>query len=529
MMASIQYTNSARLGDLLEGMISPLSGDAAELAVTGVQLDSRRILPGDLFLACKGYHQDGRDFIVKAIEAGACAIVCDRPSDEKIRYFSTGKSVTGKTVSGEVKNIPIIEVEDLPLHVSEIAGRFCNNPSKVLPVIAVTGTNGKTSCTQLIAQYMGLLGERCAVIGTMGVGVDGVLDSTSNTTPDAVSLQYSLARWLADGVDAVAMEASSHGLAQGRLSALEIQCAVFTNLSRDHLDYHGSMQAYANAKTILFQQRGLKLVVLNADDVFSKKLENVVPGDVQIIRYSAKGASHCGNKVDVWLESVKYHANGVSGLLHSPWGSAEISSPLLGEFNVSNLLAVVAVLGESGVSIPDLAAATNSLKTIAGRMEHLETKEPSDINVIVDYAHTPDALEQALKAVRLHADGKVWCVFGCGGDRDQGKRPKMGSIVERNSDYVIVTSDNPRHEAAEQIIDEILVGVQRPSMVEVDRAKAIEFAIMHANANDSILLAGKGHEQYQQLGDEKIPFDDFKQARLALIKRRESQLKEGGK
>jgi len=319
-------------------------------------------------------------------------------------------------------------------------------------------------------------------------------------------------------VDAVAMEVSSHGLAQGRVAALAIELALFTNLSRDHLDYHGSMQAYANAKAMLFQQAGLKYVVLNHDDIFSRELEAVLDPDVVRVRYSIE--QQCEGDAEVWVDAVAYHRTGVSGVLHSPWGEATFSSPLLGAFNLGNLLAAIACLAVRGEALPALAASASDLQTIPGRMESVACVD-TDINVVIDYAHTPDALEQALKALRLHnKTGKLWCVFGCGGDRDQGKRPKMGSAVEANCDHVVVTSDNPRFESAEQIINEILSGVQRPSLVEVDRAKAIVFAVMHAASGDSILIAGKGHEQYQQLGDEKIPFDDFKQARLALIERK---------
>jgi len=505
MMPSINPTYTRSLGALLEQLLTPLAPEIASLAVSGVQIDSRLVNPGDLFLACSGYRHDGRRYIAAAIAAGAVAVVSESRDSQAFIDIQA------------INTVPIIELADLSLLCSEIAGRFYQHPSRQLPVLAVTGTNGKTSCSQLMMQLMAATGKRCAVVGTLGVGVDGHFNASINTTPDAVSLQSQLASWQRDGVDAVAMEVSSHGLVQGRVAALAIELALFTNLSRDHLDYHGSMQAYANAKAMLFQQPGLKYVVLNHDDVFSRELAAVLDPTVVPVHYSIEQRG--AGEAEVWVDALRYHRTGVSGELHSPWGVASFSSPLLGAFNLSNLLAVIASLAVRGQPLPALAAAASALQTIPGRMESVQCVD-ADINVVVDYAHTPDALEQALKALRLHnKTGKLWCVFGCGGDRDQGKRPKMGSAVEAHCDHVVVTSDNPRFESAEQIINEILSGVQRPSLVEADRAKAITFAITHAASGDSILIAGKGHEQYQQHGDEKIPFDDFKQARLALIER----------
>ena len=507
MMPSIHPTHTLSLGLLLQKLAAPLAPPIDSLVVSGVQIDSRKVRPGDLFLACSGYQHDGRRYIAEAIAAGAVAVVSEALYPEAVADIPVSSSAL----------VPIIKLAELSSLCSEIAGRFYHHPSRQMPVLAVTGTNGKTSCSQLMMQLLVACDKRCAVIGTLGMGVDGQLSDTGNTTPDAVSLQRQLASWQLDGVDVVAMEASSHGLAQGRLAALEIELALLTNLSRDHLDYHGSMQAYANAKALLFQQPGLKYVVLNDDDSFSRDLLDVLDAGTGVVRYSIEQRIPGG--ADVWVDALVYSGTGVSGMLHTPWGDSLFSSPLLGGFNLSNLLAVIACLAVRGQPLATLVAAARNLQTIAGRMEAVVCAA-ADINVVVDYAHTPDALEQALKALRLHnTAGKLWCVFGCGGDRDQGKRPKMGSAVEHHCDHVIVTSDNPRFESAEQIINEILSGVQRPSLVEADRAKAIEFAVMHAASGDSILIAGKGHEQYQQLGDEKIPFDDFKQARLALAKR----------
>ena len=518
MQSSLEPCNTILLGDLLAGLVDIADGDVASIKVTGVQIDSRLISAGDVFLASKGQLNDGRKYIGAAIKAGAVAVVSETLTEQSRRVFAREDSA----------KIPIIEVECLADICSDIGGRFYGSPSKKIPVFAVTGTNGKTSCTQLIMQYLILLGKHCAVSGTLGVGVDGSFKETGNTTPSAIDLQRYLAQWLSEGVDAVAMEVSSHGLVQGRVAALQFDSAIFTNLSHDHLDYHGSMQTYAKAKALLFRHAGLKTAVLNSDDAYSSTLQDSLSASVRLIRYSLQ-SSEAGANADVWVESPHYDASGVTGLLHSPWGDFRFSSPLLGQFNLSNLLAVISALGAYGYPLSKLVSVTPSLQTVNGRMEVLFESKQSDVVVVIDYAHTPDALGQALQAMRLHCGGKLWCVFGCGGDRDQTKRSKMGEVVERYADHVIVTSDNPRHESPEHIIDEILVGVERPTLVEVDRAKAIEFALLHADAGDSILIAGKGHEAFQLCGDTKVPFKDAECARLGLQKRVGGRSMEGGK
>lgn len=499
MMAAIEFTDHKQLGDLIEVNDQVLSA----ITVSGVELDSRQVTAGDIFLACAGFAVDGRDYIDQAIAAGAVAVLAEQ-DDQWANDL-------------ERNGIPILVVENLSQKVSGIAGQFFNHPSKQLPVLAVTGTNGKTSCTQLLMQLLNAMNKSCAVIGTLGTGTDGDLETGINTTPDAVAIQKLLATWLAENVSTVAMEVSSHGLEQGRVQALQFELALFTNLSRDHLDYHSSMQAYAEAKARLFTQPGLKHAVINIDDGFSETLLNIIADDVKVIRYSVDAARDATKRIDVWVENICYHPDGISAQLHSPWGEFELHSPLLGDFNLSNVVAAVTGLGVLGYSIATVIESLKTLGTIAGRMEKIAAA--ADINVVLDYAHTPDALEKALVAIRQHIDGDVWCVFGCGGDRDQGKRPQMGEIVQRYADHVVVTSDNPRHEQASDIINEILGGVDRPSLVEEDRAIAIEFAITHAKAGDCILVAGKGHEDYQQIGDLRIPFSDIKQVHLALAKR----------
>lgn len=499
MMAATELNNQKPLGELIEVSDQTL----AAIQVSGVELDSRQVSAGDVFLACAGFAVDGRDYIDQAIAAGAVAVLAEQ-NDQWANY-------------SERNGVPVLVVENLSQKISGIAGQFFDHPSKQLPVLAVTGTNGKTSCTQLLMQLLNAMNKSCAVIGTLGTGADGAMEAGINTTPSAVAIQKLLATWLAQGISTVAMEVSSHGLEQGRVQALQFELALFTNLSRDHLDYHGSMQAYAEAKARLFKQPGLKRAVINIDDSFSETLLNIIADDVEVIRYSVDAAKDAAKRIDVWVENISYHPDGVSAQFHSPWGEFELHSPLLGDFNLSNVVAAVSGLGAQGYPVATVIESLKALGTIAGRMEKISAT--ADINVVVDYAHTPDALEKALVAIRQHSDGDVWCVFGCGGDRDQGKRPQMGEMVQRYADHIVVTSDNPRHEQASDIINEILGGIDCPSLVEEDRAIAIEFAISNAKAGDCVLIAGKGHEDYQQVGDLRIPFSDIKQARLALAER----------
>lgn len=499
MMAATELNNQKPLGELIEVSDQTL----AAIQVSGVELDSRQVSAGDVFLACAGFAVDGRDYIDQAIAAGAVAVLAEQ-NDQWANY-------------SERNGVPVLVVENLSQKISGIAGQFFDHPSKQLPVLAVTGTNGKTSCTQLLMQLLNAMNKSCAVIGTLGTGADGAMEAGINTTPSAVAIQKLLATWLAQGISTVAMEVSSHGLEQGRVQALQFELALFTNLSRDHLDYHGSMQAYAEAKARLFKQPGLKRAVINIDDSFSETLLNIIADDVEVIRYSVDAAKDAARRIDVWVENISYHPDGVSAQFHSPWGEFELHSPLLGDFNLSNVVAAVSGLGAQGYPVATVIESLKALGTIAGRMEKISAT--ADINVVVDYAHTPDALEKALVAIRQHSDGDVWCVFGCGGDRDQGKRPQMGEMVQRYADHIVVTSDNPRHEQASDIINEILGGIDCPSLVEEDRAIAIEFAISNAKAGDCVLIAGKGHEDYQQVGDLRIPFSDIKQARLALAER----------
>ncbi len=493
--------------------------DSAELAkleladhvlstiISGISADSRKVVPGDMFLAVSGYESDGRDYIEQAITSGSSIVLAEKTEEWSPSQYDS-------------QSIPVVTIENLSEKISAIAGKFYNNPSQRLSLIGVTGTNGKTSCTHIMMQLLNLIGKSCGCIGTIGCGVDGELKDSVNTTPGPIELQEYLAKWSDQGVGHVVMEVSSHGLSQGRVAALTFQLALFTNISRDHLDYHGDMQTYIKAKAKLFQMPGLKIAVINADDASAEamfKAANVNGNaDVACYGYGLKKAKHANDR-SLWLENIRYHDKGVSAELFSPWGQYHIESPLLGGFNLSNLLGSITSLAAIGYSLHDVINQLPSLKTVSGRMERVAVE--SDISVVVDYAHTPDGLEKALEAMRQHAQGKLWCVFGCGGDRDQGKRPLMGEVAQRFADHMVVTTDNPRTENPATIIDEILSGVDSPSLVEEDRAKAITACIKQAKPGDCVLIAGKGHEDYQIVGKDYLPFSDIKQARLALAER----------
>lgn len=498
MMTAIQPPLTNTLADLLKGLVNDVDASWLSTVVSGIQLDSRLVAEGDVFVACMGEKHDGRDFIEQAIAQGAAAVLMQ--VDE------------GKLANRLVAGVPVIGVANLSAQLSEIAGRFYQHPSKQLAVLAVTGTNGKTSCTQLFVQLLNSLGLSCGAIGTLGSGVDGVMDAGVNTTPDAITVQRLISQWSVQSIPVVAMEVSSHGLALGRVSALQYEAAIFTNLSRDHIDFHGSMQAYGEAKAKLFQQPGLKFAIVNADDPFYHQLKKIIPESVQLLDYSVEN-----DKAAVFAQAIKCSRAGVSAELVTPWGKFTLQSPLLGVFNLSNLLAVITALAVMGYRIEDMLPAVKKLQPASGRMELLAAQ--SDIDVVIDYAHTPDALQNALHALREHCTAKLWCVFGCGGDRDQGKRAMMGAIASQLADHCIVTSDNPRSESATTIAEQVTAEMSPATVVELDRSKAIEHAIQQAKPGDWILIAGKGHELYQQVGSQSLAFSDFKQARLALAAR----------
>jgi UDP-N-acetylmuramoyl-L-alanyl-D-glutamate--2,6-diaminopimelate ligase len=472
----------------------PLLDKLAQLGVPLIDLtaDSRTVKMGSIFVAYPGTALDGRGFITDAIARGAAAVIWER---------------SGFTWD-ERWEVPNLGVEDLRAHISEIAGAVFGNPSDTLWMAGVTGTNGKTSVSQWIAAALDGLGRRSAVIGTLGNGLVGERVEAKNTTPDPIVLQRLLADYLRRGARHVAMEVSSHGLDQGRVAGIKYDVAVFTNLTRDHLDYHGTMESYAEAKFQLFSARGLQHSVVNIDDAWGATFAGRIGGDV-ITFGTAQGARLRATRVGLSEAGVRFH-------IDSEWGEGDVSAGVLGAFNVSNLLAVLGALLAAGVSLDDAVRAVSALEPVPGRLERVGGGALPLI--VIDYAHTPDALEKALEALRptVAAGHRLVCVFGCGGDRDPGKRPLMGQAAVRLADHVIVTSDNPRGEQPMAIIEQVLAGISGEAESIEDRQVAIFSAVHQAQPGDVVLIAGKGHETYQEIAGVRHPFSDREVARAAL-------------
>lgn len=468
---------------------------ASAVLVRELTLDSRKVRPGDLFLAVPGGQQDGRLHIADAVARGAAAVA----------YEAEGAPAI---VAGGAE---LVAIKGLARQLSAIAGRFYGEPSRALHLIGITGTNGKTSVSQLLAQALDLLGERCGIIGTLGNGFYNALALGRHTTPDPIGVQATLADLKQAGARAVAMEVSSHGLHQGRVAALAFDVAVFTNLSRDHLDYHGTMEAYAEAKALLFRRPGLRCRVINLDDPAGRKLA-LDPQESRLISYSLEDPS-----AFLYCRDAQFDDQGVRAKLITPRGEGSLRSSLLGRFNLSNLLAVVGTLLGLDYPLDEILKLLPRLQGPVGRMQRLGgVNQPL---VVVDYAHTPDALEKVLEALRPHVQGQLHCLFGCGGDRDRGKRPLMAAVVERLADGVLVTDDNPRSESPEQIFDDIRAGFVAPEAVRFmhGRGQAIAQLIASASPADVLLLAGKGHEDYQEINGERQPFSDLDEAAKALV------------
>ena len=468
---------------------------ASSMLIRELTLDSRKVRPGDLFLAVPGTQQDGRVHIADAIARGAAAVA----------YEAEG-AATMTAQSAE-----LLAIKGLAGQLSAIAGRFYGEPSRGLHLIGITGTNGKTSVSQLLAQALDLLGERCGIVGTLGNGFYNALALGRHTTPDPIGVQATLAEMKKAGARAVAMEVSSHGLHQGRVAALAFDVAVFTNLSRDHLDYHGSMAAYGEAKAALFAWPGLRCRVLNLDDPFGRELA-AQSQESRLIGYSLEDQS-----AYLYCRQARFDEQGVVATLVTPQGERSLRSSLLGRFNLSNLLAVVGALLGMDYPLDEILKVLPQLQGPVGRMQRLGgVRQPL---VVVDYAHTPDALEKVLEALRPHVKGRLLCLFGCGGDRDSGKRPLMAAVVERLADGVLVTDDNPRTESPQQIFSDIRAGFIAPDKVQFvhGRGQAIAQLIAAASADDVLVLAGKGHEDYQEINGERQPFSDLVEAAKALV------------
>jgi len=467
--------------------------------------DSRAVKRGSVFVAYPGTVRDGRDFVGEAVARGAAAVI----------WESEGFAWDARWT------IPNVPVPGLRARISEIAGSAYGDPSDALWMAGVTGTNGKTSVSQWIAAALDGLGRRSAVVGTLGNGLVGERVEARNTTPDAIVVQRLLADYLRRGARAVAMEVSSHGLDQERVAGIKYDAAVFTNLTRDHLDYHGTMEAYAEAKFRLFSARGLRHAVINVDDTWGSRFAGRLAGSgLDVVTFGAAAANDPRPRLRA--AAIGLSESGVRFRLESDWGAGDVEAGVLGAFNVSNLLAVAGTLLAAGIPFDDMRAALGRLEPVAGRLERLGGGAMP--LVVIDYAHTPDALDKALHALRAvlrsaggAGDRKLLCVFGCGGDRDAGKRPLMGEVAARLADHVIVTSDNPRNEDPRAIIEQVMAGVGTRGAESIeDRQVAIFTAVHQARAGDVVLLAGKGHETFQEIAALRHPFIDREVAAAAL-------------
>jgi UDP-N-acetylmuramyl-tripeptide synthetase len=476
----------------------------------GLATDSRRVVAGDAFIAWPGYATDARAHVAGALMAGAAACLVEADGADAFEFDDS----------------KVAALQGLKAATGDIASAFFSNPSQRLHVVAITGTNGKTSCAWWTAQALTALGQRCGVVGTLGVGQPPLREQKSQiefnglTTPDPITLQCAFKRFADDGFAACALEASSHGIAEHRLNGTQIKVALFTNLTQDHLDYHGSMDAYGAAKAKLFAWPGLQAAVLNIDDAFGARLaRDLQASAVSVTTYSTRGAA------SLRAANVTYHDGGLCFDVIEGSARAAVRTVLIGDYNVSNVLAVIGGLRALGVTLLDAACVCPQLTPVPGRMQRVAGNSGAP-EVVVDYAHTPDALEKSLLALQALASargGKLWCVFGCGGNRDATKRPMMGALAQRLAQHVVITTDNPRFEAPAFINLQIVAGLNGNQLgvkVIENRRSAIQTAVREAAATDVILVAGKGHEDYQDIKGVKHPFSDVDEALAALALRK---------
>ncbi|MBW7472917.1 UDP-N-acetylmuramoyl-L-alanyl-D-glutamate--2,6-diaminopimelate ligase [Marinobacter sp. M216] len=482
------------LSTLLQGIVPVPS--VFDVTIHGLKTDSRDVRSGDAFVALAGARTPADHYLEDAIAAGATVVLLESEAAGEC------------TERHGALLVPVVGLRSL---LGKIADRFFEHPSQRLRLIGVTGTNGKTSVTQYVAQLLKETGTPCGVLGTLGYGMPGALQPATHTTPDVVQVNRVLSRILAQGGRAAVMEVSSHALDQGRVDDLTITGGIFTNLTRDHLDYHGSMEAYGEAKARLFDREELHFSVINFDDPFGRQLFDQLEGQCDRIRFSLHES-----QTELWLKSFSPTDDGFEASVDGQWGTFDIAVPLMGSFNASNVLASMAMVLTLGVPVERVQQAVSKLTPPPGRLEKFSSAD--GVRVIVDYAHTPDALSNALAALRPHVAGRLICVFGCGGDRDSGKRPEMAREAEKVADVIIVTDDNPRSEDPAAIASDIVAGFSEPERASVihDRAEAIRSAIQMASADDLVLVAGKGHEAYQEVAGQKIPFSDAEQVRHGL-------------
>lgn len=495
--------NGTELSDLLVGIVAVPA--QLNCRIQGLALDSRQIRPGDCFIALKGLNQHGASFARAAVAAGAVAVLVE----ELDLPLSLG--------------VPVIPIEGLRAAVGTLADRVNGSPSRRMNIIAVTGTNGKTTVAYLCAQALSALGQACGYLGTLGYGRLYALTNAPTTTPDQLTLHRTLRELLADGATAAAIEVSSHALTQGRINDLAIDVAIFTGLGHDHLDYHASLAAYAQAKKSLFHVPGLRYAVVNVDDALGREIATELGEDIECWTYAhqPRADSPVGAHA-ITVRELSLRRDGLQLRLLTPSGEAVIDSPLLGDFNAQNLLASLAALLALHVPLHDACAVLSRAQPAPGRMEHFGGEDRLPM-VVVDYAHSPDSLERVLSNLRGFGPRRLHSVFGCGGDRDRSKRPLMGEIAERLADTVILTADNPRGEDNTNIIADILRGTRNPANIGVvpDRAAAIRTAITNAHADDIVLIAGKGHESEQITGTLRAHFSD-REVVMDVLKRHHS-------
>ena len=472
------------LAKLMQGLTQ--EKNIADIEVLGIANHSNKVKGGDLYLAIQGLRSHGLDYLPQAVARGACAVAWQNES-RQIGHCE----------------IPSVKVAGLSNKVGIIADRFFNYPSQAMEVVAVTGTDGKSSVCHFIAEALSQPDEACGIIGTLGYGYLAQLQSTTHTTPDALQVHKILYQLQQNKTTKVVIEASSHGLQQGRLNGVALDVAVFTNLGEDHSDYHSSRANYAAAKQKLFEFPGLKTAVINIDDTFGATLPTVCNSNVSVLTYSTQSSA-----AHAYLLEAKMKPQGLSVTASVLGQRLRIKTALFGEFNAYNLLATMLVLRTQGLTSDEIVARLNDIHAVRGRMQRLGNDQTPV--VFVDYAHTPQALEQALIFCRHYTQGRVFCVFGCGGNRDRSKRALMGQIAEHYADQVVVCDDNPRHENPDAIFTDIVSGMRAAPNIKLihDRARAIEKAIRNATRNDVVLVAGKGHENYQLIAEHKKAFDD---------------------
>lgn len=485
MAVSTHHREAVSLGVLLAGLTDATVH--SEWPVSSIAVDSRQVENGAVFMACQGANTHGAHFIPMAVQHGAALILLE----------------PGSSFEPESISIPVLEVEQLQHKVGIIAERFFGQPSSSLDVIGVTGTNGKTSVSHFIAQALSE-DTACGLLGTLGNGLYGQTTTALNTTPDPVSLHQRLADFVQAGAPYCAMEVSSHGLEQGRVAGVDFKVAVYTNLSHEHLDYHGTMTQYAAAKRRLLDWPSLRALVLNVDDEYGRQWRSSLNPGLDIFDYSLEPGSTARLRGRV----MRMHGAGMEMQIETSEGKYTLRSGLLGHFNAANLLAALGALLACGMDMEVAIARLEKMNTVPGRMELFTA--PDKPAVVVDYAHTPDALENVLAALQEHCEGTLWCVFGCGGERDRAKRPLMGRIAEQMAPRVVITDDNPRREDALGIIEDILTGFHDAGRVYIqrDRKQAIAHALENASARDVVLVAGKGHEDYQEVGGVRTPYSD---------------------